>query len=144
MGIVETDVTEKYDTKDDPEFYPGATFEARPFITKDSGQRQEFDTGMVRDTQDGKPRYDLIPSLALKRVALLYARGADKYGESNWMRGQPYSRTLASLERHLHEWKQGTAPEEDHLAAVAWNALALMFYEETGRDELDDIERFNV
>lgn len=29
------------------------------FITKDSGDRQQFESGMVRDTQAGKSRYDL-------------------------------------------------------------------------------------
>jgi len=29
------------------------------FITKDSGARQQFESGMVRDTQEGKLRYDL-------------------------------------------------------------------------------------
>lgn len=30
------------------------------FTTKDSGKRQEYDSGMRRDTADGKPRFDLI------------------------------------------------------------------------------------
>ena len=97
---------------------------------------------MKRDTQSGKPRYDLIPTLALKRVAELYARGAEKYDENNWMKGQPFSRALASLERHLHQFKQGDT-DEDHLAAVVFNTLALMHYQETGRTELDDLPRFN-
>lgn len=29
------------------------------YVTKDSGARQQFQSGMVRDTQDGKLRYDL-------------------------------------------------------------------------------------
>lgn len=115
--------------------------ERTTFVTKDSGEREEFETGMVRDTQEGKPRYDLIPTLALKRVAELYARGAIKYGDHNWMKGAPFSRTLASIERHLHQFKQGDT-EEDHLAAVAWGCLALMHYQETGRTELDDLPRF--
>lgn len=51
------------------------------FTTKDSGKRQSFDTGMVRDVQDGKPRYDLIPTEGLHRLADLYARGAEKYSQ---------------------------------------------------------------
>ena len=115
---------------------------SKGFTTKDSGEHQEFETGMKRDTQSGKPRYDLIPTLALKRVAELYARGAEKYDENNWMKGQPFSRALASLERHLHQFKQGDT-DEDHLAAVVFNTLALMHYQETGRTELDDLPRFN-
>ena len=56
-------------------------FKQESFSAKESGKRQEFDTGMVRDQQDGKPRYDLIPVGPLKRLADLYARGAIKYDE---------------------------------------------------------------
>lgn len=108
--------------------------------TKDSGERQQFDTGAQRDTQADKPRYDLIPTFALERVAGLYARGAEKYNDNNWHKGIPYSRCLASLERHLHQWKQGER-DEDHLAAVVWNALAIMHYEEVGPD-MDDLPKF--
>lgn len=107
------------------------------FITKDSGKRQQFDTGMVRDTQENKPRYDLIPICSLKRLADLYARGAIKYDDNNWQKGQPYSRAYASLFRHIIGWREGDR-SEDHLAAVAWNAFALMYYEEN-KPELDDL-----
>lgn len=99
------------------------------FVTLDSGKREEFNTGSRRDTQDGKPRYDLIPVSSLKRLAGLYARGADKYGDHNWAKGQPFSRTLASLLRHVYAWQEGERTE-DHLAAVAWGAFALMYYED--------------
>lgn len=111
------------------------------YQTKDSGKRQDFETGSRRDSQEGKPRYDLIPTLALKRVAHLYARGAEKYDDWNWSKGQPYSRIIASLERHLHQFKQGDT-DEDHLAAVCWNALAIIHFQETGRDELDDLPKW--
>jgi hypothetical protein len=109
----------------------------RNFTTKDSGKRQEFDSGMVRDTQDGKPRFDLIPIGPLARLANLYMRGAVKYDENNWQKGQPYSRAYASLLRHIYAWRAGEATE-DHLAAVVWNAMALMYYEEK-MPELDDL-----
>ena len=107
------------------------------FITKDSGSRQEFESGMVRDTQEGKPRYDLIPTGPLRRLADLYARGAEKYDDDNWKKGQPYSRAYASLFRHLMQWRNGDT-DEDHLAAVAWNAFTLMYYEDN-KPELDDL-----
>ena len=31
---------------------------------QDSGKRQDFGTGSVRDTNEGKPRYDLISPIA--------------------------------------------------------------------------------
>lgn len=107
------------------------------FVTKDSGNRQHFETGMVRDTQDNKPRYDLIPVGSLRRLADLYARGAEKYDDDNWQKGQPYSRAYASLFRHMIAWREGDN-SEDHLAGVAWNAFTLMWYEDN-KPELDDL-----
>lgn len=103
--------------------------EAEEYITKDSGRREEFSTGAVRDDGGQKTRYDLIPVGPLKRLADLYARGAQKYGEGNFERGMPFTRVYASLLRHIFAWALGDR-EEDHLAACVWNAMALMFYED--------------
>lgn len=113
------------------------------FTTHDSGEREDFATGAKRDTQAGKPRYDLIPVSALRRLAELYARGAEKYGEGNYERGMPFKRVVASLLRHTFAYMVGERTE-DHLAAVAWNAFALMFYEEEIKrgalpEELNDL-----
>jgi hypothetical protein len=107
------------------------------FVTKDSGAREGFSSGAVRDTQEGKPRYDLIPPVPMRRLADLYARGAEKYGEGNWTKGMPLSRYQASMERHLNAWKEGDR-EEDHLVAVIWNAMAIIHFEGTGWDDLFD------
>jgi len=111
---------------------------------KDSGKRQEFDTGSKRDTRDGKGRYDLIPAYALSRLARHYENGATKYGDRNWEKGQPLGRYLDSMIRHAFKYLGGSR-DEDHLAAVAWNALAYMETEyRIGKGilppELDDIE----
>jgi hypothetical protein len=37
----------------------GENMETGGFITKDSGKREQFESGMVRDTQEGKLRFDL-------------------------------------------------------------------------------------
>ena len=49
------------------------------FETKDSGHRRTFETGAVRDRAKGKGRYDLLPPVAIKRLADLYERGGIKY-----------------------------------------------------------------
>ena len=102
------------------------------YIVSDSGERTTYTTGAVRDYRADKPRYDLIPPHAMLRVAMQYARGAQKYGESNWLLGIPTQDMLASAMRHLEAWRRGE-PEEDHLAAVIWNLLAIMQYEEEQR-----------
>lgn len=109
------------------------------FETKDSGKREQFEKGSVRDTQDGKPRYNLIPPQPLKRLAELYARGAIKYDEHNWTKGQTSSRTMDSLMRHVESYRLGDRTE-DHLAAIAWNAFNLMFFENSGWDDMHEWE----
>ena len=95
---------------------------------QDSGQRQEFETGSVRDSRDGKGRFDLVSPVALKRLAQHYENGSRKYGDRNWEKGQPVSRYLDSAIRHLYAYLGG-ARDEDHLAAAAWNAFAAIHTE---------------
>lgn len=109
----------------------------KKFTTKDSGQREEFDSGARRDIQDDKPRYDLIPPEPLKRLGFLYQRGAKKYGEHNWSKGMPCSRYLSSAMRHLEQARSGDK-EEDHLAAVIWNVMAIIHFEDTAWNDLYD------
>src|ERR1039457_41594 len=93
------------------------------YETKDSGAREVFTSGMVRDTQAGKPRYDLIDRAFLKRWADLMARGAAKYGEENWRQATgeaELKRFKASALRHMFQWLDGDTTE-DHAAAIAFN-----------------------
>ena len=93
---------------------------------KDSGERQEFSTGSVRDTREGKGRFDLIPTDALRRLARHYENGAVKYGDNNWRKGQPLSRYLDSAFRHLVCALEGMT-DEDHLSAISWNSFAYIY-----------------
>lgn len=108
---------------------------------KDSGARQSFDTGAVRDTQDGKPRIDAVlrwlPMEALMRVARHYQNGADKYDEDNYRKGIPASRCLSSAARHLFQYIKGDR-SEDHLSAVVFNILCVILWEVEQRDDLLD------
>jgi hypothetical protein len=89
---------------------------------QDSGVREDFGTGSVRDTRDGKGRYDLIPPDGLKRLAVHFQNGAKKYGDRNWEIGQPLSRYCDSGIRHFLAYLAGDR-SEDHLAAAMWNAM---------------------
>ena len=99
------------------------------FQTLDSGERRQFDTGSVRDSVAGKPMPALMSPYALERLAGLCARGAQKYSARNWEKGQPFTAVTDSMLRHCLAWMRG-AEDEDHLAAVAWNACALMHFQE--------------
>jgi hypothetical protein len=102
---------------------------------KDSGKRQEFKTGSVRDTNIGKGRYDLISPLMLQRLAKHFENGAVKYGDRNWEKGQPLSRYFDSAIRHLYKHLEGQR-DEDHLAAAIWNVGAMIHTEELIEREL--------
>ena len=90
---------------------------------KDSGTRQEFVTGSVRDTREGKGRFDLIPTDSLRRLAVHYENGSKKYGDRNWEKGQELGRYLDSAFRHLVGVLEGLT-DEDHASAVSWNVFA--------------------
>lgn len=94
----------------------------------DSGERESFKTGSVRDAQVGKGRFDLVPPEAMLRLAQHYENGAAKYGDRNWEKGQPVSRYISSAIRHLFKYLLGMR-DEDHLAAVAWNVFSVMHHE---------------
>jgi hypothetical protein len=99
------------------------------FKIKDSGNRQDFGTGAVRDIQEGKGRYDLLPTIAIKRLAEHFEKGAVKYGIDNWKKGIPLRRYLDSCLRHTFKYLNGDR-DEDHLAAAIWNLACLLETEE--------------
>lgn len=107
------------------------------FKTLDSGNRESFTSGAVRDTREGKGRYDLLSPAAIRRLAGVYERGAKKYADRNWEAGIPISRCIDSALRHTFQYLDG-ATDEDHLAQAAWNLLACIHFEEK-MPELQDI-----
>src|SRR4030042_1914883 len=110
------------------------------FTLKDSGQRESFDSGMVRDTREGKGRFDLISPIALRRLAVIYEKGAIKYEPRNWEKGAPFSRFMDSALRHLNQYKEGRR-DEDHLAQAAWNIFCMIHFDET-REDLNDLPSY--
>jgi hypothetical protein len=102
------------------------------YTTKDSGQRAEYASGMVRDTQEGKARFDLImadgvpyDAQFLTRIAALMTRGIGKYGERNWEKAdslEELQRFRGSALRHLMQWYCGDS-DEDHASAAVVNIL---------------------
>lgn len=95
------------------------------FITKDSGARKEYWNGFVRDDDGTKIRYDLIPLDMLKRLAELYTRWAEKYGDNNRQNAQweDINSFKRSARRHFVQ-RQNWERDEDHGIAVVWNIIA--------------------
>lgn len=107
--------------------------EWKEYETKDSGERKQFSSGMVRDTSRGKERFDLLWPLdvpyqyqLITRAAALMARGAEKYEERNWEQAnsqEELDRAMESAFRHFMQWFAGMR-DEDHAAAVVFNLMA--------------------
>lgn len=98
----------------------------------DGGQRMTYDHGGMREPSTGKGAYELISPFALERIAKWYELGAMKYADRNWEKGIPFGRLIQSALRHMIRWMKGDR-SEDHLAAVCWNVMAMIHFEETGR-----------
>lgn len=104
------------------------------FIVKDSGQRQEFKSGMVRDIGD-KPRYlrILIGPMAQRWAEHLH-KGAKKYpdvsiGVPNWTLAAgeaELQRFKESALDHMVKWLNGEI-DEDHAAAIFFNVNGAEF-----------------
>lgn len=105
--------------------------------------KETFPTGSQRDIRNGKGRYDLLPTRALRRLARHYEYGANKYSARNWEKGQPFSRVFDSALRHAFQALEGKK-DEDHVIAAAWNLLAIAEYQELIKEgklpaELNDL-----
>lgn len=105
------------------------------FEVKDSGKREEYENGFVRDTEDGKPDYarimaisglHLIPIEMLERMGAHMSKGAIKYGENNWRKATGLTAKLRfarSLFRHARQLILGHR-DEDHACAIWFNTAA--------------------
>lgn len=108
----------------------------------DSGQRISYgDNKAIREPSDGKGRFDLVTPFGLMRLAKWYELGSKKYADRNWEKGMPFSRYIDSALRHINKYEMGLE-DEDHLAAAAWNILAIIHHEELGQFDLDDMPHY--
>ena len=92
---------------------------------KISDTQRTFATGSIRDSDEGKPRLDLLPYDLLTHVANWLEKGGKHYGDNNWRKGQPKKEVFASMMRHVIKYWMGHT-DEDHLSAIIVNAFFLM------------------
>lgn len=99
------------------------------FEVKDSGERQQFDSGMVRDTTTGKIEYDrLFDGVLADRYCEHLTKGAQKYpdarpGVPNWTLADGETELIRfrkSAARHFRQWLRGDS-DEDHFSATVFN-----------------------
>lgn len=96
------------------------------FKTENSWNNLTYSWWAKREDKTGKPRWSLIPIPELKRVAELYTRGAEIYGDYNWAKGDlAYAeKAKDSLMRHMYQYLEWDEIE-DHMAAVVWNLFTI-------------------
>jgi hypothetical protein len=108
------------------------------FEVKDSGARQEFESGMVRDTTEGKTDYTrILDGPMFDRWADHLSKGAVKYpdvapGVANWTLAngeEELARFKKSAMRHFRQWLRGDV-DEDHAAAVYFNVNGAEYVKE--------------
>lgn len=82
----------------------------------------------------GKPRYSLIPPIALKALADVLTFGADKYAPNSWQtvpNGE--QRYLDALFRHIEAYRNGEQVDPEsklsHLAHAITNVAFLLHFE---------------
>ena len=115
------------------------------FEVKDSGKREEFISGMVRDTAEGKVDYTLVlDGPMFERWATHLTRGAVKYDKRNWMKARgeaELSRFRESALRHFIAYLRGDE-DEDHAAGVFFNINGVEYVKtrlEEAREEVVEI-----
>ena len=99
------------------------------FTVKDSGARQEFSSGMVRDTAEGNVDFTaILDGPMFDRWAAHLTKAKEKYpdvapGVANWTLAsgmEEMIRFRKSAFRHFRQWLRGDT-DEDHAAAVMFN-----------------------
>jgi hypothetical protein len=100
---------------------------------KDNGKRKVYASGMMREPESGKPRFDLmcpedIPyeDQMLYRFAMQMSKGADKYDVRQWESAhtaEELERYKSGAFRHFMQWLTGE-DDEDHAAALFFNITA--------------------
>lgn len=97
------------------------------FTIKDSGKREQYQSGMVRDITEEKTDYSLVfDGPLIERLAVHLTKGAKKYTKRNWMKAngqEELDRFKESATRHFIQWSRGDL-DEDHFAATIFNLNA--------------------
>lgn len=98
-----------------------------------------FASGASSSTK--KPRYDLIPACALRRLAARFGHGAQKHGDHNYKLGVNDPDFIRDRMNHMIEHAARYANGDrstDHLGAVMCNAAILAELERLAEDRATD------
>lgn len=92
---------------------------------------EPVDQNVGRKYDSGKPRYSLLPSLALEEVVHVLTFGSQKYEDFNWLKVENANdRYFSAANRHLWQWKRGEIIDDEtkrhHLASAITNLMFIL------------------
>lgn len=109
-------------------------------LTKRTGVSPDFflDEQTILESETGGkkgvklPQMGAIDPVARYQLARVAGMGGKKYGRFNYMNGYPWSSNIDAMHRHLMQFESGIDVDEeselDHMAHIAWHALALVSF----------------
>lgn len=101
--------------------------------------KRELVEGVKHDA--GKPRMELLSTIALREMSVVLTKGAQKYADHNWRKGMAWSRLGGAALRHVFAWLGGEDKDPEfgchHLAHAAVCCMFLIEYAvtKTGTDD---------
>lgn len=83
-----------------------------------------------RKDDEGKVKYDLLPSEYLEATASVLTFGAGKYEDRNWEKGMSWGRVFGALMRHLWAWWNPLVPDTDEETGYShlWHASCCLCF----------------
>ena len=115
------------------------TMNTRDYVVEDSGERESFDSGMVRDTADDKLDHNIIQYGPMRMRWIIHLDTARaKYpdiglGIPNWTLAdsiEEFNRFLVSAGRHFDHWRDARLVE-----LVNWSREGIFQAVQTPEDE---------
>lgn len=96
------------------------------------------------DRLDDKLRWELLPMEEIEDIVKVFHYGAKKYAPDSWKNvPDGFERYRAALMRHMMAYLKGERidPESglQHLAQVAWNGIAMLYYDKHGMGKFPNI-----
>lgn len=94
--------------------------------------QNEVNSPMYWERQENEFGYSRLAPEAVRRVAVILEKGAEKYEARNWEKGMPVWKYLDSGLRHFFKYLDGQK-DEDHLGQGFWNLMAAVHTREMVR-----------
>lgn len=112
-------------------------------LPEDDRHPERPETDYKNDALDDKLRWDLLPMAEVEDIVKLFHRGAKKYKPNSWKNLENgFERYRSALFRHMMAYLNGERydpeTEANHLTAVAWNALVMLWFDKNGKGLIKD------